>query len=263
MEFDVGREQKKNLERFARDDFHLAAEFAKRIVKEGQDFIKAVVLFGSAARKDRKANDVDVLVLVDDVSLQLTKETYRLIVQKVIADVSVRLHVTTLRFTSFWEYLRVGDPIALNMLRDGYALIDANFFVPMQRLLQQGRIRPTPEAVYTYANKSSMTLANCTWHLLQATVDLYWAAVDAAQAALMAVGELPASPEHVADLLDQRLVKVGLLDASMPEVMQRLYVLQKQIVHGEVHEITGAQFDAYLRQTKAFVESMKQVIERK
>ena len=40
---------------------------------------------------------------------------------------------------------------------------------------------------------------------MQACVDLYWAGIDAAHAALMAVGAMPPSPEHVPDMMQTHL----------------------------------------------------------
>ncbi|MFO8241301.1 MAG: hypothetical protein R6T90_09945, partial [Dissulfuribacterales bacterium] len=61
-------------------------------------------------------------------------EAYRVIVEKIISKTSERLHITTLKFTNFWEYIRGGDPVGLNMLRGGIPLIDSGFFEPMQQL---------------------------------------------------------------------------------------------------------------------------------
>jgi len=110
--------------------------------------------------------------------------------------------------TSFWEYIRNGDPIAINILRDGVALIDTGFFEPLQVLLRRGRIRPTQESIWLYFIRAPNTLHNSKWHILQATLDIYWACVDACHAALMKIGETPPTPEHVADLLEDKLVKI-------------------------------------------------------
>ncbi|NJL44514.1 MAG: hypothetical protein HC945_04360 [Nitrosarchaeum sp.] len=262
MEFRVNKKLRSNLERYSRDSFHLSAEFAKELVKEGKDFIKAVVLFGSSVRKDRKAHDVDVLVIVDDVNVQLSRElihTYRLIVQQQIAKISTRLHVTTLKFTSFWEYVRVGDPVAINMLREGYPLIDTNFFLPLQRLLQQGRVRPSPEAVYTYFFKAKETLHNARWHVMQMLVDLYWSAVDASHAALMAVGEMPVDPENVAGLLEARLVKAGLLEREFALHMAELYRLQKEVTRGERTQLEAVKVDELMERTSRMVPALEKV----
>ena len=60
-----------------------------------------------------------------------------------------------MRFTSFWEYIRNGDPVGINILRDGVAIIDTGFFDPLQALLKKGRIRPTSESIWTYIDEAA------------------------------------------------------------------------------------------------------------
>ena len=66
--------------------------------------------------------DIDILIVVDNVSFYLTPEiveVYREVTERIAIETSKRLHITTLRITSFWEYMRVGDPIGINILRSG------------------------------------------------------------------------------------------------------------------------------------------------
>ena len=215
MKFDIPRKEHPNLEKYPKQDIDIAYKFANEIYSELGSLIRAVVLFGSSARKTTtEKSDIDVLVILDDLTLSLTREVteaYQVIVQKSIVRVSTRLHITTLRFTSFWDYIRNGDPIGINMLRDGVALIDSGFFDPLQALLKKGRIRPTSESIWAYYVKSPNTLHNSKWHILQASIDLYWAVIDAAHAALMKLGEIPPTPEHVADMMEGKMVRKGLL----------------------------------------------------
>ena len=215
MKFDIPRKEHPNLEKYPKQDIDIAYKFANEIYSELGSLIRAVVLFGSSARKTTtEKSDIDVLVILDDLTISLTREVteaYSVIVQKSIVRVSTRLHITTLRFTSFWDYIRNGDPIGINMLRDGVALIDSGFFDPLQALLKKGRIRPTSESIWAYYVKSPNTLHNSKWHILQASIDLYWAVIDAAHAALMKLGEIPPTPEHVADMMEGKMVRKGLL----------------------------------------------------
>ena len=200
-----------NIVNYPNTDVTIAKSFARRLHNEFGDFLKVAVLFGSTARNQAvERSDIDVLIVVDDLSIRMTKEVieaYKLIVEKTIGKVSTRLHVTSLTLTSFWEYARAGDPVAINILRDGVALIDIGIFEPLQALLIQGRIRPTTESIWSYFGRSPRTLINSQWHIMQATLDLYWAVIDSAHAALMKTGEIPPSPDHVADLLEEKLVK--------------------------------------------------------
>lgn len=267
MEFKVRRKPNPNIQQYKDEDLDIAYRFAKEIYTEFELFVKAVVLFGATARRAAsKEGDIDILVIIDDISTYLSAElveAYRIITQKIIGRLSKRLHITTLRFSSFWEYIRSGDPVAVNILRDGVALVDTGFFDPLRTLLKQGRIRPTPEAVWTYYSRAPATLFNSRWHLLQATLDLYWGVIDASHAALMHHGEIPPSPNHVADLIEEALVKKGIVEKKYANMMRDFYILSKKIVHREIKDISGAQYEVYYRMAEEYVERMRRIIEKR
>src|SRR3989338_10061879 len=105
MKFDIPKKEHPNLERYHREDIDTAYKFANEIYKELGSFIRAVVLFGSTARRAKgPGGDIDILIIIDDLMMNVSPEVveaYRLIVQKSIVEVSTKLHITTMRFTSF------------------------------------------------------------------------------------------------------------------------------------------------------------------
>ncbi len=266
MEFKIEQKENENLHKYPTEDFQLAKKFASELKKELDRFLISVILFGSSVRRDHTAkSDIDVLVISDDATFTVNEplvETYRIIVENLISRTSTKLHVTSMTLTSFWEYVRAGDPVVVNILRDGVALTDVSFFEPMQKLLRQGRIRPSPESVWRYFGRSPKTLLNSRWHLLQATLDLYWAVIDSAHAALMKRNEVPPTPEHVADLLEKVFVKHKLLEPKYVEVMRRFYLLNKKITHREIKQISGAEYEKFYLEADDFVRRMKKLIER-
>jgi predicted nucleotidyltransferase len=275
MEFKVRQRRHPNVPRYPSSDYQLAERFSIILKKELGDFVKAIVLFGSAARaaehrekpeKSLHEHDIDVLAIINDLTMVLSPEVvqaYRVITENTAAKVSKRLHITTMKLTSYWEYARNGDPIAINMLRDGVPLQDVGIFEPMQMLLFQGRIRPTKESVWNYYARAPATIANANWHVLQASLDLYWAVVDAAHAALMKMGEVPPSPGHVADMINQKLVKPGHVAKRYADIMKFFYGLSKQITHREIRDIPGKKFDEYNALANDFVDTMRRFIEGK
>ena len=269
MQFRIEKRERQTEVHFPEKEFSIAREFAKRVYQEFGTFIKALILFGSTAKgKLAKEGDIDVLIIIDDVSVNLTREltqTYRIIVEKILADMpdSERLHIQSMKFTSWWEYIRAGDPVAINVLRYGVALIDTGIFDPLQALLDNGRIRPTKEAIHTYFVMAPASLYRAKDHLLSAMVDLYWASIDAAHAALMSLGEIPPSPEHVADMLEKKMVKKGLLKKKYADIMQRNYIIFKKIVHRDIKEVDGADYDRYRRETAVFVNEIKKFLDRR
>ena len=268
MKFDIKHKKRQISESYDKEVIDIAYAFSKKVYKEFSEYIKEVVLFGSTARqKHGTKGDIDILIILDDVSILLDQQfvqAYRVILEKIIADINPKkLHVTTLKLTSFWEYIRAGDPVAINILRDGIPIIDTGFFEPLQALLFQGRIRPTNESMWAYFNKAPITLHNSKWHIKQGCLDLYWAVIDSAHAALMKLNEVPPSPSHVADLLEEKMVSKNLLDKKYPKIMREFYHLSKGILHDEIQEISGSQFDQYYKQAQEFVEEMRKFIEEK
>lgn len=267
LEFKNIKSESQNLHKYKKDDLDLSYEFSKKIIKELGSLVKAIVLFGSSAKTKhpKKGHDIDILIVVDDLSIVLKDdvvEAYRIIVERLVIETSTKIHVTTLKFTSFWEYTRVSDPIAINILRDGVAIYDTGFFYPLQNLLYRGKIRPTTESILVYYNRAPATLYNSKWHIKQAIIDLYWAVIDASHAALMKLGQVPPSPEHVTEMIENHLVKKKLISKRFAEVPNRFYHLMKLITYGDVKEISGEEFDRYFKEAESYVEHMKKFIEK-
>ncbi|MBD3164090.1 hypothetical protein GF323_02745 [Candidatus Woesearchaeota archaeon] len=267
MEIDIPERPNPNIHKYNKEDLETAKRFSSEIQKEMGKFVKAIVLFGSSARESTTAHsDIDVLVLIDDESIVVTKDVadaYRIVIQRIITEVSRRLHVVTLRMSAFWEYMRHGDPIGINILRDGIPLYDTGFFSPMQIILRKGRIRPTQESIWAYFKKAPATLNNARWHIMQAVIDLYWAVIDSAHAALMNNDAVPPTPEHVSDMLDEVLVSKGLLEKKYSRIMKDFYTTAKGIMHREITEIKGSDFEKYFKDASEFVERMERFIKLK
>lgn len=266
MDFNINYQEDQDKALYHKESMDIAYAFSKDLYKEFGQFLKAIVLFGSTAkRKENKDSDVDILVIVDDLTIKMTPEiieAYRIIVEKLVKKVSTKIHVTSLKFTTFYEYVHAGDPVAINMLRSGVSLIDTGFFNPLKALLKVGRIRPTPESVWTYYSKAPHIINNSKNHILQAVVDLYWAVIDASHAALMAAGEVPPSPDHVSDYINNTFIKKGKLEQKYGHIVKDFYTIAKSIMHKEVTKMSGVEYDRYLKSATEFVEKMQNIINK-
>src|SRR3989338_1012520 len=100
MDFKIENTTNPNYEKYTKDDIELSYKFAEMVYKEFGDFLKAIVLFGSRAKNTGSMKgDVDLLIVVDDLSIVLTGEVveaYRIILGKITAELSNRLHITTI-----------------------------------------------------------------------------------------------------------------------------------------------------------------------
>src|SRR3970040_2451640 len=147
-------------------EMDIAMDFATKAYKKFDKIIKSIVLFGSAAKQTAvTGSDIDIIILLDDVSVNWDEELiawYREELEKIIkANPYQRsLHINTVKLSTWWEDLMRGDPVILNILRYGEPVIDiAGFFEPLKYLLIQGKIKSTPEAIYTALQRAPTHLA--------------------------------------------------------------------------------------------------------
>ncbi|MFT4313459.1 MAG: nucleotidyltransferase domain-containing protein [Candidatus Woesearchaeota archaeon] len=261
MKFDIKKKKSAQTQHYSQEDIDIAYAFSKEVWKECGSMLKGVVLFGSLARRTTKeSSDIDILIVVDDLTIELSKElmqTYKIIVEKLVHKISKKIHVTTLKFTTFYEYVHQGDPIGLNILRDGVALIDTGFFDPLQVLLFKGKIRPTFESIWTYFNKAPITLNNSRWHLFRACEDLYWAVTDASHALIMKLGVVPPAPEYLPVLLKRHAVSQKILTAKDISTVKFFFDLYKSITKRTLKDVTGQQYEKYYVDAQNYVKKIE------
>ena len=246
-----------------------ALDFAEKVHKKFDRMIKASILFGSQAKNTATSNsDIDIVLIIDDASINWDLELiawYREELGKLIVaqHPSRELHVNTIKLTTWWQDLLHGDPVVINILRYGEALIDSGgFFSPLKALLLQGRMRSTPEAVYIALQRAPAHLSRSKIAILSSIEGVYWTMIDAAQAALITAGKLPPSPEHIPQMLKETFVDNNLLKIDRVRELREIYVLHKGIMHQEIHEIKGQEIDKWQSAAEKFLLEMSRIIDQ-
>lgn len=269
MDIKLDKKKNSNLKKYNFDELDIAIQFSKYANKEMKEMLKGIVLFGSAARAmnkrdaNAKVGDIDLLMILDDISMKLNKElieVYKVVCQKIVNKVSPRIHITTLKFTTFWDMVRNCDPVAINILRDGMPILDSGFFEPLQALLLRGRVRPTYESIWTYYTRADNTLKNSKRHIVSSIIDLYWSGIDAAHSALMKLGTLPPAPEFVADIMEEKMLKKKFCNKNDIRLIRELYHMNKEIESGVLTNLSGQEYDKLYARTSLFVENMKRIV---
>ncbi|MDP4039228.1 MAG: nucleotidyltransferase domain-containing protein [Candidatus Pacearchaeota archaeon] len=250
-------------------DKAIAMDFATKVHKQFNNIIKATILFGSQTVGDIKpASDIDIIIIVDDAAINWDTELtswYREELGKLISsqDYGRDLHINTIRLTTWWQDLMHGDPIVLNILRYGQALIDiAGFYNPIKSLLIQGRIHSTPEAVFNALQRAPQHLARSKMAQMSSIEGVYWTMVESAQAALITLGKLPPSPEHVTAMLKEEFTDRGILKPEYVKWYRDIYGLHKEISHGEIREIKGVLIDEWQEKAEKFMRKMTDIIDK-
>lgn len=250
----------------------IAMDFAQKILEKFSTLIKAVVLFGSTAKNQAVVgSDIDIIVIVDDATIKFDESFimwYREGLGNVVKTNPYKkdLHINTVKITTWWEDLIKGDPVVINIIRYGEPLIDVGgFFAPLKLLLQEGKIKPTPEAIYTILNRVPAHILRSRVSEMSAIEGCYWAYVESAQALLMAIKVLPPSPEHISIFLKENFVDKGFLKMSDVTDFRDLFDLHRRILHGEIKKIDGKIIDNYQEKAEEFfkktVKLLNEIIE--
>jgi predicted nucleotidyltransferase/uncharacterized protein (UPF0332 family) len=250
-------------------DHEIATDFAVKAYKEFGKTIKSIVLFGSVEKKKITHNsDVDIIILLDDVSVTWDeaavawyREQLELLVQA--NPYVASLHINTIKLTSWWDGLLKGDPVILNVIRHGQAILDtAGFIEPLKILLAQGKIKGTPETIYQCIQRAPTHLARSKAAELSAVEGVYWSMVDAAHGALIAANVFPPSPEHVIDELKETFVDKGMLKMKYVLWYKEVFHLHKKIDHKEISDLKEIKIDELQNRAEEFMGVMVGLVEK-
>jgi len=262
-----------NKKLFNEDYYHyenlkIARDFSKALIKEVPNLIKSIVIFGSTAiEKNTPESDVDILIIVDNISYIITEEVknaYYTIVEDLVNKISTRLHITTINLTDFWDQNRNGDPIIINILRTGYALYDENLFIVAQALLKMGKIRPTFEAALNYRNRSLMLFENNRQYLEEALKDLYYAVTDISHSILILEKELPPSPRNIGEIFEKHFKKSKKKDFHrISEDIKEFYKLYKDIEHKKIKNINIETYTKYYKKAENIINTLNKYFNKK
>jgi len=250
-----------------RKESDIAMDFATRAYKKFNKLVKSIILFGSAIKQTNvPGSDIDIIIIIDDVSIDWDQKLiawYREELDKILKSNPYKksLHINTIKLSSWWEDLMRGDPVIINILRHGESIIDlAGFFEPLKFLLIKGKIKSTPEAIYSALKRAPMHFLRSKTSELNCIEGLYWAMVDSAHAALMSRGTLPPSPEHIPVHLKESFVNEGKLKMKYLSWYRELLVLHKKISHREISDLKGVEIDLWQERTEEFLRVMGELV---
>ncbi len=250
-----------------RTDFDIAMDFAAKVYTKFNKLVKSVILFGSTAKKTNvPGSDIDIIILIDDAAIRWDDELitwYREELEKVIRanDYKKDLHINTIKLTTWWEDMIRGDPVVISIIREGQSLIDfGGFFEPLKYLLVTGKIRSTPEAIYSLLQRAPQHIVRSKVSGLNAIEGLYWAMIDSAQAALISIKVQPSSPENIPVELKRNFVNAGSLKMKYAVWLRDLLILHKRILHKEVTDLKGIEIDEWQKRTEEFLGVMAKLV---
>jgi len=242
------------------------------VLKKFDRYIMSYVAAGSLFRGDKKSNDIDVFVIVDDTDVKRMsryelKEKLRSIIitqgyeAKDLTGVNKDFHVQTYILTDFWDSVKDAHPVMFTFLRDGVPLYDRGVFMPWKLLLQMGRIKPSPEAIDMQMDIAEKLLDRIRGKMLSIVVeDIYYSVLNPAQAVLMLYGVNPPTPTETIELMHEIFVsKEKILEEKYVKFLQKVRELYKGVEHGKIKEVTGKEIDELVKEVKDYLERVKKL----
>ncbi len=243
-------------------------------------YVATYVIGGSLVRGTAdKTSDVDTFVIIDDTDVKRMsrielieklrgKITYEFIKEATaLAGVKNILNVQVYLLTDFWQSVKDAQPVMFTFIRDGVPLYDRGTFIPWKRLLQMGRIKPSPEAIDLYMKEGDRTEEIVKRRLLDAMVDIYFGVVTPTQAMMMLAGNAPPVPKTIVQEVKDILVdKEKVMNEKDLMTLERVVKLYKDYEHGKLKEIPGKEIDELVELSKAYSKRMKELrdkLERK
>jgi predicted nucleotidyltransferase len=236
-------------------------------------YVATYAIFGSLVRGTAdKTSDVDVTVIIDDTDvkrmsrIELIEKLRGRIVSEfakeatALAGVKNILNVQVWLLTDFWQRVKDAEPVAFTFIRDGIPLFDKGTFIPWKRLLQMGKIRPSPEAIDLYVKEGDRTNDLVKRRLLDAMVDIYYGVITPTQAMMMLSGRAPPVPKVLVQEVKKALVdEEKVMSLSDLKTLEKLVKLFKAYEHGTLKEVPGKDIDSLLKDFESYSKKMKEV----
>ncbi|MBU2561772.1 MAG: hypothetical protein KKD17_05740 [Nanoarchaeota archaeon] len=224
---------------------------------------KGIIFSSVIKRPSSAAESIELTFLIDDLNnvvFDQQVEGLKLDVSEMAYSSTLPLKCGTLLASEFWTNFNARDEGTMQLLRESLVVHDNGFFRPIQDLLVTGKIRPCKESVKVYFVKAERSVKDANQHVARAVVDLYWAVTDAAHAAVMVAGIVPPSPSHLAETVKRELVARNLVHRRCGEIIDRIYEAAKKVMHREVFEMSGREFDSYLADADFFIKEIDEFV---
>lgn len=234
-------------------------------------YVASYVIWGSLVRGTAdETSDVDTAIIIDDTDVKrmsrvelLEKLRGKIVYEYVkeataLAGVNNILNVQVYLLTDFWQSVKDAQPVMFTCIRDGVPLYDRGTFIPWKRLLQMGKIKPSPEAIDLYMKEGDRTVEIIKRRQLDNMVDVYFGVVTPTQAMMMMAGHAPPVPKTIVQEVKKVLVEQEkLMSEKDLKTLEKVVKAYKDYEHGTLKEISGKEIDELLKDGMEYVKRMK------
>lgn len=234
-------------------------------------YVATYAIGGSLVRGTADENsDVDTFIIIDDTDVKrmsrvelLEKLRGKIVYEYVkeataLAGVKNILNVQVYLLTDFWQSVKDAQPVMFTFIRDGIPLYDRGTFIPWKRLLQMGKIKPSPEAIDLYMKEGDRTVEIVKRRQLDNMVDVYFGVVTPTQAMMMMAGHAPPVPKTIVQEVRKVLVEQEkLMTEKDLKTLEKVVKAYKDYEHGTLKEISGKEIDEMLKEGMDYVKRMR------
>ncbi len=213
--------------------------------------------------------DEDALIILLDDTEDVDSITYNQvkseteIVLKELEKSGSKMHAIFYKLSDYWELIRHGSPVTFTEINDGIALYDpSGFFVPIKKLITEGRIPGTKEAMKNLLQQAPYRLLRIErMHMMRIVEELFSAVVDAAQAPLIIAGVAPPIPRELPEKLEIHFVRAKKLEPEHVRYCEQVISAWKDLEHGKIKDVEAERLDELIENASRFVERMERLVE--
>jgi len=240
--------------------------FCSNILKEFRDIIKSIWLL----RQDSgSSKDLLTIILLDDTKKEVEELTKKKIETKVLEEeekikkkFGIIIHTSFYLLSDYWNLIKHGSPTVFCEIREGIPIYDpSGFFVPLKKLLLQGKIPGTKEAMRELITNASFRVRRIeSIFKIRVLEHLFNAVVDAGQAPLILIGVSPPKPRKLAESLKIHFVRKKLLEPEYAKYCEEIVRYWKKCEHGKI-KVDWEDIDEIAEKTARFISRIEKLME--
>ena len=249
------------------------AEIHKSLVlQKFERYIVSYVIAGSLVRGQAvKTSDIDVFIIINDTDVKRMprlelKERLRTIIFQYIAEATAlagvknKLEPQVYLLTDFWENVKDANPVMFTFIRDGIPIYDRGTFMPWKRLLQMGKLKPSPESIDMFMKTADKTKDMANRRLIDAMIDIYYGVLNPSQALLMLYGLPPPTHKETPKIMEKIFVeKEKMLKKSEIKVLEKAVKNYKDYEHDLKYKIKGSEIDQLVVDSEVYIKRLKEL----
>jgi hypothetical protein len=255
----VSKDKSKNLEE---RQFGSVKEYCSKLLEKYRPLIKTIWML-----TPEESSDAIVLIIIFDDTKTIDHITLGSVRLKALElersereNYKMNLHTSFYLLSDYWDMIKHGSPTTFCEIREGIPLYDpSGFFVPLKKLLMQGKIPGTKEAIHDLISRAPSRVHHIENSFKTKILEhLFNAVIEAGQAPLILAGVAPPIPKKISEALQTHFVNKDLLEPEYARYVHDICVYWKSYEHGE-SKIHWGDIDDFAEKTMRFIVRMQRL----